>query len=55
MHRSSANPTHSNALRLRNISADLRVQPAYSKHLGGMGVNGDDGVDDDRGETLLHV
>ena len=26
-HGSSANPTHSNALRLRNISADQRVQP----------------------------
>ena len=38
-------PVYSNALRLRNISADLRVQPAYSKRLGGMGVN--DGVDDD--------
>ena len=37
-HRSSANPAHSNALRLRNISADLRVQPAYSKALGGMGM-----------------
>ena len=38
LHRSSANPVHSSALRLRNISADLRVQPAYSKHLGGMGM-----------------
>ena len=45
--RSSANPVHSSALRLRNTSADLRIQPAYSKRLGGMGVNDDDGVDDD--------
>ena len=37
-HGSSANPVHSSALRLRNISADLRVQPAYSKPLGGMGM-----------------
>ena len=36
--KSSANPVHSNALKLRNISADLRVQPAYSKRLGGMGM-----------------
>ena len=43
-HKSSANPVHSNALRLRNISADLRVQPAYSKRLGGMGGVNDDGV-----------
>ena len=35
---SSANPVHSSALRLRNTSADLRVQPAYSKRLGGMGM-----------------
>ena len=48
-HKSSSNPVHSSALRLRNTSADLRVQPAYSKPLGGMGVNVDDGVDvDDR-------
>ena len=37
-HKSSANPVHSSALRLRHISADLRVQPAYSKRLGGMGM-----------------
>ena len=37
-HKSSSNPVHSSALRLRNISADLRVQPAYSKRLGGMGM-----------------
>ena len=43
---SSANPAHSNVLRLRNTSADLQSN-CYSKHLGGMG---DDGVDgDDRG------
>ena len=54
-HGSSANPVHSNALRLRNTSADLRVQPAYSKRLGGMGVNGD-GVDvDDRGGRCVCV
>ena len=40
--KSSANPVHSNALNLRHISANSRIRPAYSKALGGMGVN--DGV-----------
>ena len=49
-HRSSANPTNSNALKLRNASTNLQSNQ-YSKHLGGMGMAslGDDGVDDDRG------
>ena len=48
-HKSSSNPAHSNVLRLRNASADLQSN-CYSKRLGGMGVNGDCGVDvDDRG------
>ncbi len=59
-HGSSAN--HSNALRLRNTSADLRVQPVL-KTPGGhghgvawrRGVNGDCGVDDKGGGTPLHV
>ena len=46
LHRSSSNPAHSNALRLRNTSADLQSN-WYSKHLGGMGVNVDDGVNVD--------
>ena len=36
--KSSANPVRSNTLKLRHISADLRIQPAYSNPLGGMGM-----------------
>ena len=31
-------PTRSNVLKLRHISADLRIQPVYSNPLGGMGT-----------------
>ena len=54
--RSSANPVHSNTLKLRNASTNLQSNQ-YSKHLGGMGVSVDDGVDDDddRGGGIARV